>query len=553
MSDHETAIEQAGSRRVIAAFAFAIALSFLAFHDAWLGMMSVWRSSETFTHGFIAVPFSVWMIWRHRSDWSHLPTRSAWPALVAMLVLAALWVVGHIAGVASVEQLAAVAMIPATLAALVGMRLVAALAFPLAFLFFAVPIGEFLTPMLMDYTADATVLALQWTGIPVYREGLHFMVPSGRWSVVEACSGLRYLIASLALGVMFAYMQFRTLKYRLAFMALSLIVPIIANWIRAYLIVMIGHLSNMKLAAGADHLIYGWVFFGFVMGLLFWIGTRWNEPGSNEPAAPGTGRGGPTIPLPARMEASIPASQDDSVPNPPVVSATARPGASTFTRSLIAVGVAALLIAFAARPVANRLLDATEPVSIGPGLAAALGPQASVATDEAAPAILGWSPVYRGASDAFRAMLEPGTGSAPVEAHAFYYARQHDGREMIHGSNYLISLNDPVWPIRARGVRQAAQGPVEELRIGHGGHELLVWHWYQVAGRATASAYEAKALTALALFTGQGDHSLAMVLVTPVRGAGADAVQAARDALAATAQRLAPAASLLSRGEAAPP
>src|SRR5690606_1500590 len=178
-----------------------------------------------------------------RSDWSHLPTRRAWPVLVVMLVLAAIWVVGHIAGVASVEQLAAVAMIPATLAALVGLRMVAALAFPLAFLFFAVPIGEFLTPMLMDYTADATVLALQWTGVPVYREGLHFMVPSGRWSVVEACSGLRYLIASLALGVMFAYMQFRTLKYQLAFIALSIVVPIVANWIRAYMIVMLGHLT----------------------------------------------------------------------------------------------------------------------------------------------------------------------------------------------------------------------------------------------------------------------------------------------------------------------
>src|SRR5690606_17241976 len=222
-----------------------------------------------------------------RSDWSHLPTRRAWPVLVVMLVLAGIWIVGHIAGVASIEQLAAVAMIPATLAALVGMRIVAALAFPLAFLFFAVPIGEFLTPMLMDYTADATVLALQWTGIPVYREGLFFTVPSGRWSVVEACSGLRYLIASLALGVLYAYLQFRTLKYRLMFIALAAIVPIIANWIRAYLIVMIGHLSDMRLAVGADHLIYGWVFFGIVMGLLFWVGSRMREP---EPAPEGISR-----------------------------------------------------------------------------------------------------------------------------------------------------------------------------------------------------------------------------------------------------------------------
>ncbi len=46
----------------------------------------------------------------------------------------------------------------------------------------------------------------------------------------------------------------------------------LANTLRAYIIVMLGHFSDMKVATGADHLIYGWVFFGLVMFLLFWIG-----------------------------------------------------------------------------------------------------------------------------------------------------------------------------------------------------------------------------------------------------------------------------------------
>ena len=53
------------------------------------------------------------------------------------------------------------------------------------------------------------------------------------------------------------------------FIAASIVVPIVANWLRAYMIVMIGHLSNNKYAVGVDHLIYGWVFFGVVMMLLF--------------------------------------------------------------------------------------------------------------------------------------------------------------------------------------------------------------------------------------------------------------------------------------------
>ena len=43
------------------------------------------------------------------------------------------------------------------------------------------------------------------------------------------------------------------------------------------MIVMIGHLSGNKLAVGVDHLIYGWLFFGFVILIMFWIGARWRE------------------------------------------------------------------------------------------------------------------------------------------------------------------------------------------------------------------------------------------------------------------------------------
>ena len=95
--------------------------------------------------------------------------------------------------------------------------------------------------------------------------------------MVEACSGLRYLIASLTLGFLYAYLTYRSLARRAIFVAVSVIVPIVANWLRAYMIVMIGHLSGMQYAVGVDHLIYGWLFFGVVMLILFWIGSIWRE------------------------------------------------------------------------------------------------------------------------------------------------------------------------------------------------------------------------------------------------------------------------------------
>jgi exosortase len=124
------------------------------------------------------------------------------------------------------------------------------LIFPLLFLFFAVPVGDFLLPRLMEWTADFTVQALRLTGIPVFREGQNFVIPSGNWSVVEACSGIRYLIASLTVRTLYAYLTYTSLKRRLTFILVSLLVPILANWFRAYMIVMLGHLSGNKLATG---------------------------------------------------------------------------------------------------------------------------------------------------------------------------------------------------------------------------------------------------------------------------------------------------------------
>lgn len=62
--------------------------------------------------------------------------------------------------------------------------------------------GEDLVSPIMEFSATYTVVALKLTGIPVYRHGSWFSLPTGSWSVVEAWSGVRYLIASVSLGFM---------------------------------------------------------------------------------------------------------------------------------------------------------------------------------------------------------------------------------------------------------------------------------------------------------------------------------------------------------------
>jgi exosortase A len=472
---------------VLASFLFACLLSIAVFPDVWASMVHIWVTSETFAHGFIALPCAAWMLWRRRSDWESLPQKTWWPATIALAACGLLWLAGRLGGVSSLEQFGAVGMIPATMLLLVGPAVTRAIAFPLAFLFFAVPVGEFLTPIMMDYTADATVAAVRWSGVPVFREGLHFSLPSGRWSVVEACSGLRYLIASLALGVLYAYLQFRTLRYRLAFVALAIVVPIVANWVRAYGIVMLGHISNMKLAAGVDHLVYGWLFFGLVMALLFWVGSLWREP------------------VPASTP--IPATQDTAPMADPV-----RLLASSSSKRRIALVLAAVAIVVVWRPVSTTLLDQSKSFdAVGPLRAAIGGLPPGQALD--------YEPHYAGASGTLR--IARTIDGMPVELHAFHYARQHETSEMIHGSNYVVRANDFQWHVLSKSAHSTPWGSVASYRIRRSGTGLLlVWQWYAIDGTQTANPYLAKAATAWSLLTGSGDESLALVLATPIETGG---------------------------------
>jgi exosortase/archaeosortase family protein len=103
------------------------------------------------------------------------------------------------------------------------------------------------------------------------------MVPGGLFEVAVACSGIRYLIASFTLGSLFDYLNYTGLKKRSIFILFSLFLPLLANGIRAYGIVMIAHLSDMKYATGADHLVYGWIFFAFVIFIMFAVGSIWSD------------------------------------------------------------------------------------------------------------------------------------------------------------------------------------------------------------------------------------------------------------------------------------
>ncbi len=265
------------TRLPIIYFTLPLAIWLLVYHESLENMISVWNQSKTYEHGYLILPISLWLTWRKREQIKQTPLSTSWIPIVLLLLPTLLWMVGKAADVNLFEHAAAIFSLQLLIWALIGTPLTKVLFFPIFYLVFCIPFGEELIPFLQEVTADIAVFALHLSNIPVYREGLYLAIPNGLFEVAEACSGIRFLISSIALGTLFAYLSFHKWWKIFVFVIFSFIFPIIANGIRAYGIVLIGYLSDMKYATGADHLIYGWVFFAFVIGVIFYVADKFSD------------------------------------------------------------------------------------------------------------------------------------------------------------------------------------------------------------------------------------------------------------------------------------
>lgn len=265
----------------------------------------IWMSSTAYSHGPLVLPIAAWLGWVRRDRLAQLSPRPfAWAALPAGVAVLA-WLAAERMGIMEGRQFAVLGLFYAFVLAVIGWRAMRALAAPLAYLVFLVPFGAFAVPLLQSITARMIDFGLGLTGIPHYVDDLVIEIPEGSFYVAEACAGLRFIIASLAFGALYALVTFRSPGRRLAVMGLALAVPILANGLRTFGLVVLGHVQGSAASIEADHVLYGWVFFTIVIFLLILAGLPFRE----DAAPPARGIAEPAqraAPTPALIGAALP-------------------------------------------------------------------------------------------------------------------------------------------------------------------------------------------------------------------------------------------------------
>ena len=433
---------------------------FLLFWRDAADMGAIWWNSSTFNHCLLILPILVWLVIQRKELLADLKPQPWTPALLYGAVGAGGWLLGDAAGLAVARQLGLVMMLQGSVATLLGPNVTRGLLFPLFYMFFLVPIGEEAVPALQSLTAKMCMILLGWTGIPAHIDGIFITTPAGLFRVAEACSGVKFLVAMVAYGVLVANLCFNSWGRRAAFLALCMVVPILANGLRAFGTIYIAHHQGIEFAASFDHVFYGWIFFGIVIAAVMAISWRFFDKRADAPAFD-----------PAKLQSTV----------------------SSTSTALQAVA-AVLLIAAVPFGWSTYVFAKSSPVPERITLPQVKGWQIVPYTPT-----INWTPRFVGGNHYLSGRYR---NSAGQEADLFVvvYDRQSEGRELIgfgqgavDPDGYWSWIANTTAPINGRAERIKTQGAVREVAS-----------FYRVNGTTSGSAARIKLATLQArLFNGE--------------------------------------------------
>ena len=244
-----------------------LALVMVAWRE-WGEMVHQWWNIDTYTHVLLVPVIIVWLVAQKLSELGKITPQAWWPGLLIVAAGLGLWLVGRATGINLLAHAGAVGALQGAVIAVIGPRASLVLALPIAFGVFLVPFGDEIIPPLQAITADIAVALTHWSGIPAEVDGIYIDTPIGLFIVAEACSGVRFLVAMVTLAVLVAYTRFESWSRRGLFMLAAIIIPILANGVRAWGTIYIAQFQGVEFAAGFDHIFYGWIFFAIIVALL---------------------------------------------------------------------------------------------------------------------------------------------------------------------------------------------------------------------------------------------------------------------------------------------
>lgn len=234
-----------------------------------------WQTEQE-GHGPLIIAASLWLVWQARERLMRAKIDPApvmgWTILIVGLVF--LYLSRLQQGLLTVEMGSILPVIVGSILICAGWPTLRALAFPLTFLVFAVPMPDWLvdamTVPLKVFISDTVTRVLYAVGFPIAQNGVMIMIGSYQLLVKDACSGMNSIFALSAIGVFYVYAFRWKDKLRSLLLLLAIIpITILANFFRVFALVLMAYYGGPDLIEGIVHDLTGISLFVMALLLLF--------------------------------------------------------------------------------------------------------------------------------------------------------------------------------------------------------------------------------------------------------------------------------------------
>jgi exosortase len=436
------------SRRLlcIAVLLFATALVYAPSSIA-LGRLWVDTADKAYTHGFLILIISLWLLARDRERLDAAPIRPEPLALPALLIASAAWVFFWRASVQDLHLLLLPVLALTAILAAFGRAVARIAAFPLLFLDFAMPIWSDLHHPLQLLSIKAIGALIWLTGLPAYVTGDLIHLPAGVLEIEEGCSGLHFLMVGLAMATLYGEVSHDPPRLRLLWITLMGALALVANWTRIFVIAVAAYATDMRtFLVTVDHYWFGWGLFAVFFAGFLWIAGRL------APAPHGK----------------------DRLTDSAAAQHMATPGVNA-ARVLLALGC--LLVLPLVVYLADSLSTATET-----GVAIEWPNVPGGWHVESAGASADWSPEFRNpTSISQRRYLD--ARDEPIELFTVAYRAQRQGAKLLRYGNSLLGSRGTPQLIRDRIVDSPTGSWREMLVLDSSGDQWLIWSRYRIGSR----------------------------------------------------------------------
>jgi exosortase len=236
-----------------------------------------WLHTYEFSHGFLVILVSCYLIWRKRDVLRSTPVEPNFKGLFIVLFGIALLVIGYAAFEPFAKRLSLIMTIFGLVYFLLGTKIFKILLFPLGYLIFTIPpphiVFKSMAVNLRIIDAKATYHIVNLLGIPIVQDGPSLHLPNITLVVADFCTGILSLIALSAIAVLYAYMSQKHIISKTVLIMIAIPVAILGNILRTVLVVIAAYFYGHSALNNVVHVLQGTVNFILTLVVLFILGN----------------------------------------------------------------------------------------------------------------------------------------------------------------------------------------------------------------------------------------------------------------------------------------